>query len=354
MIMTLFLNKYDEKNNRKFYLELLRSIAILLVIFNHTDGFFLYYTNTENSLTFAYSLLFSILCRVDVPLFFMISGALLLEKEESLSELFRKRILRIVLVILLFSFVHYMVALIRGKELSGSVFGFIRGILAGTIEETYWFLYAYLGMLLIVPFLRGLVRGMKQGTFRYLLVLEAVMAVMVPTGCSLSGITVSSSLFYLNNNVFYMLTGYALEHDKLQEGSVKKPWPVCAGVICCVIAEIVICCFRFRRSGVYLQSDLDLLVPVLAVFVFEAVRRLCSGRQISVSIRKIILLTGSCAFGIYLVEQFVRTLLLPIYLYLTEYTVGVVACTVYVLGTWLVSFVFVLVLKKLPGIRKLL
>ena len=51
---------------RRVYLDLLRILAVVLVIFNHTDGCFLYYVTTGNPVTFWYSLLGSILCMTDV------------------------------------------------------------------------------------------------------------------------------------------------------------------------------------------------------------------------------------------------------------------------------------------------
>lgn len=340
--------------NRKVYLELLRGIAVLLVIFNHTDGFFLYYTNTKNVFTFVYSLFFSILCRVNVPLFFMISGALLLKEDESLAKLFQKRILRIAVVILLFSFMQYVVDLAEGKDIPVSAAYFIKGVASGTIQETYWFLYAYMGMLFIIPFLRSMVKGMNGELFRYLLVLEAAMAVFVPIICSLSGMKVSSSMLYLNDYVFYMLMGYALEHGKLYGGREERAWYTCAGSVCCIVLGMLVCWLRFQKRGEYFQNDLDLFTPILSVLVFETVRRFCGEYPMADGIRKLVLLAGSCVFGIYLIEQPVRAFLLPVYLYLTERSVGVVACSVYVLMTWLVSLILVFALKRIPGVRRLI
>ena len=50
-----------------------------------------------------------------VPLFYMVSGALLLGKNESFGELARKRILRIVAVIVIFSLLYYLKFAVRGQ-----------------------------------------------------------------------------------------------------------------------------------------------------------------------------------------------------------------------------------------------
>ena len=75
----------------KIHFEVLRLLAIFLVVFNHTKekGFDLYrYTDSAVIYYAGYSL--SILCKVAVPLFFMISGALLIGREESIRDLFKK------------------------------------------------------------------------------------------------------------------------------------------------------------------------------------------------------------------------------------------------------------------------
>ena len=73
--------RMGKEKNKEVYIEVLRIVAVFLVIFNHTDGYFLYYSNTENPLTWWFSFLGSVLCRINVPLFVIISGALLLGKE---------------------------------------------------------------------------------------------------------------------------------------------------------------------------------------------------------------------------------------------------------------------------------
>ena len=90
-------------NQKKTHLELIRLAAIFLVIWNHTraNGFGLYLTSDGVPLVVGYFL--SVYCKIAVPLFLMVSGALLIPKKEGIKELFKKRILRIVLVIVVFT-----------------------------------------------------------------------------------------------------------------------------------------------------------------------------------------------------------------------------------------------------------
>ena len=82
--------------NKTIYIEVLRTVSIFLVIFNHTRGLGnnLYSYVLPDTFSYWGSLALSIFCKVAVPIFFMISGGMLLGKEESIRELFQKRIFR--------------------------------------------------------------------------------------------------------------------------------------------------------------------------------------------------------------------------------------------------------------------
>ena len=72
--------------------EVLRLIAIFGVVFNHSQerGFELYMVQNVSPVNYCASLLLGILCKISVPLFFMVSGGLLLHREEPLSAVLKK------------------------------------------------------------------------------------------------------------------------------------------------------------------------------------------------------------------------------------------------------------------------
>ena len=69
--------------------ELMRILAIFLVVFNHTEnrGFFLYQVPGCSGINAILSLLLATVCKIAVPLFLMISGGLLFLRQESLKDL---------------------------------------------------------------------------------------------------------------------------------------------------------------------------------------------------------------------------------------------------------------------------
>lgn len=96
------------RGSRKLYLDLIRAVSIFLVIFNHTGikGFMLYSVATQSPL-YPFYMFLSVACKPAVPLFWMVSGALLLPKEESIGRVYRHRVLRMVIVLVLFSAIYY-------------------------------------------------------------------------------------------------------------------------------------------------------------------------------------------------------------------------------------------------------
>ena len=101
---------------KKYYLEAVRITAVLLVMYNHSAPFMSF--ATQHGVQYAVSFFLSLVCKAAVPLFYMVSGALLLGKNESFGELARKRILRIVAVIVIFSLLYYLKFAVReGKRL---------------------------------------------------------------------------------------------------------------------------------------------------------------------------------------------------------------------------------------------
>ena len=106
------INEFPKKE-KYIYLEIIRIIAMFFVIFNHTgiEGFFLYFKQDPGSFSYWLYSFISIFCKFSVSIFFMISGALMLGKEESIKTLWEKRILKMILFLIAVSTFYYIVDL---------------------------------------------------------------------------------------------------------------------------------------------------------------------------------------------------------------------------------------------------
>lgn len=148
-------------------IELLRIVAMFFVIFNHTWnlGWTLFATYPVGSFQFFFYMPIAVFCKFSVPVYFMISGALLLNKEETAQRL-KKRIIRMTIVLLSISLLYYvydaLIGNIQIKSINEMFVDFFCKILSGSTKYNLGFLYSYIAFLLILPFLRILAKNIKN------------------------------------------------------------------------------------------------------------------------------------------------------------------------------------------------
>ncbi|MCI9336931.1 MAG: acyltransferase [Lachnospiraceae bacterium] len=338
---------------KKVYLELLRIIAIFFVLFNHTRSFgYSLYANTDQPFSYWGSLTLSILCKVAVPVFFMVSGAVLLGRQESLGELFRKRVLRFLIVILLFTFLQYC-RIVRVHPENGFQIGtWLLYCYCGNIIEPYWFLKSYLSMLLILPFLRIVAEGMRERDYKYLFGIgaftTAVGLVRIYTGYALN-----LTFPFHGDILLYPLTGYFLA-NKMQDGRLgflrdkRITGALFAGVLALAVLQADL---YFKTKGNYTEDFHAVFVWILAglLFLFVKEIRIRGDRT-----RKMILAMGSCTFGVYLIEDVVRNQLQGMVPFLSSYMNPLLACILFVAACTAAAMAVIYLVKKIPYIDRLI
>ena len=146
------------KSNRKLYLDFIRILAALLVIYNHTEGFHFYIYYRSAPVKVFCTIMASSLTKINVPLFAMISGALLLGKDECYRDLYCKRILRFATVLFLASLLLYTTGHIHNFNIRHA----LKSILACDVTKIYWFLFSYLGFLFYLPLLRKIAKSISS------------------------------------------------------------------------------------------------------------------------------------------------------------------------------------------------
>lgn len=136
--------KIKKENKREFFYDILRIIAIFGVLYNHRPCFDLFASMNCLSIKGIILIIFSMISRCGPPLFFMISGALLLNKEENFKKIFTHRIIKIIIVMIIISMIQTM------RIGNHTLEYFVNHL----FNMNNWYLYAYLGYLFMLPFLR--------------------------------------------------------------------------------------------------------------------------------------------------------------------------------------------------------
>ncbi len=340
--------------------EMLRIIAIFGVVFNHSQncGFELYMVENCSTVNYVGSLLLGIICKMAVPLFFLVSGGLLLNREESIHVTLKKRVSRIFVSLLLFSALLYFCWTRWGYIESPGILDFIHRLWANGISIPYWYLYAYLGLMLLLPFLRAMVRGMSNMAFVYLIGLHLLFyGVLSTVGLVLKLGPVNPDLWIplVEPELFYFIMGYYLAYRFPWEMVGKKMLCALWGVgILAIAGMFALADLDFGRNGIVTMNFHESLIVFPIFAVYATVHQLCAWHPIPEKISKIICTLGGCVFGTYLLEGILRHEWGFLYEFLEPKIHVLPACMVWIAAVVLSGMAITWVLKKIPIFRKLL
>ena len=272
---------------RLLSLDFLRIFAILLVIFNHTNerGFYRFLTDDPSTFLYWFNLFFSVACKVAVPLFFM----------------------------MLFSLLFYEVqAWQTGIPLT------LKAFLTGTVHTNFphlWYLYTYIGFLLVVPVLRGFVRGLTEREGFLLFVLAFVVGCALPLIEFFTGTVnhLAVPAWVTAMILYYPVMGYLLTW-KVDLAKVSgKQLGILWAINLLFFALTMLTQWRFlleapdNRDELFLTATRVLNAPV----VYLTFLKLFNGRTLGELGDKLVAEEGMCTFGVYLIHPLFLTYLPP-------------------------------------------
>lgn len=147
---------------RIFYYDFLRAFAIIAVIICHVD---IFYGDLTAPWQIIAKLTFHDIGRIGVPIFLMISGALLLNRDYELSDFLKRRFTRIV-----YPYILWMGLLSIGLICFKSSFPFIWSVIIGDFSVG-WYFWTLVGIYLFIPILNSFVRDYGERGLEYFLII---------------------------------------------------------------------------------------------------------------------------------------------------------------------------------------
>lgn len=144
------------KQQRIISLDLIRTIAILLVITQHTWSGLQLDEPTAGNICYVYQEFVV----MGVPLFFMLSGALMLGDDPlPIRQFLSRRFKRLLIPYLLWATAVYVVSALMHKypdihTISDAMSHYVPYMLSGQINPSYWYIFVLIGLYLLTPFLQ--------------------------------------------------------------------------------------------------------------------------------------------------------------------------------------------------------
>ena len=163
---------YDN-SKRIFYYDVLRALAIILVILSHTAKQFSY-TRPVGTLGWFGAVAFQDVAVMGVPIFLMISGALLLNRNYDLKDFLKRRFSRILIPFVFWALLHpFLFMLCFGSPWT------LHEYIDIIATKEYWFVWMLIGAYLLMPILNSFIKQYDLEGVGYLLILWFVFMIIL-------------------------------------------------------------------------------------------------------------------------------------------------------------------------------
>ena len=346
--------------NKKIYIEALRIISAIMVLYIHSSVFHCWEPAGLSDLKRIFYMIPAVVVQSAVPLFMMISGSLLLKKDESLEEIAKKRILKVVITILFVTFIYLIQSIIYHCEISLKNFVLDFLDLSGRKNIVFWFLYWWLSFVILLPFLQKLIKRFSDIDFKYLLFLCLIFSILVPAVnvllkhfCSFQiAFSSSFSLFILGSGIFYPFLGYYVDNNvKIEDIKISKIALIFIIAICVTISIVLNFLSKDINDNI---TPCTIFTPVITASLFIFFKKLFINSK-NEKINNIIYFFGQQTLGIYLLQVFIPKIIPEtIKAILSPYfNVYIIKLILFTFNFFFLAFITA-ILRKLPIINKIL
>lgn len=358
-------------NSRNKGLDLYRIIACAFVIINHCNSKVLIQLE-PGSCSWLISVGTVFVTKICVPGFFMITGYNLLHRTENFGTYVR-RIVRVLGCLIVFSLFYYIWRCAihtmpvdipqnagMGAAAGAYIGGFFRILISGGATDAFWYLYTYLGLLIVMPALQLLAGVCKPGRRLFIIagLIWAYISLIPSVSILIPDIALSPDfeIPVVTCGVMYMLFGHIfyLYRHRLGVGSGSGSGGAVA--LCIYFAGFLLsACLAYTEytitDGASFLSFSDIHtagMTVMSVAAFALFLKIRGGRFTELLVHRV----SPATFGMYLVADFVCSNTHMIYYELCRYMNRLAAVAIQDAVAFLAAFVLVYLLRMIPGVSK--
>ncbi|WP_113652334.1 acyltransferase [Pedobacter namyangjuensis] len=332
-----------EEKNDTAWLDNLRVVATIAVVLLHVVApLALKFGKISNADWWIANSIDS-LVRFCVPVFVMLTGALLLPRVHTLESYLKKRVARIILPFLFWSIIyilHFLTRLPSNFEFSLQTVSKIAGnkLLTGASYHL-WYIYMIIGIYLILPIIGTWVKKASEKEIIYFLGLWLLSVIV--SNSSIKDYIPDFNLKYFSGFIGYLVLGYYLS---LRTLNVKIATAMfCFGIIVCAFGTYYLSIQKGSLS-VELYQYFSLPVIISSIGIFSLFKNLELKKSYLVRIRNLI---NKNSFGVYFIHILVLFYLNKFGLNIADFgfVIGIPLLTFLCFS---ISLVIIFLLKKIP------
>lgn len=285
-------------NERVFFYDFLRVIACLMIVVVHSPASHHPYAYNNYFAIITYTMM------VGVPLFFMISGALLLPSQLSPKEFFKRRLSKVVYPIVFWTIVYtiyqYFVDGVSLKHLVVELFGMP---FSNQGAPELWFMYTLLGLYVITPVISPFIMKAKREDMELYLFIWGV-TLFLPYIKLIWDIPETGIFTYVSGYIGFFFLGSYLH--RFYNDSIFSRHTIAIILICMILWVVPMVTIKYiGANGGALMEVCTFPLAALTVVVYLIVRKLkivhCDQKSL---IYRSVVNISMLSFGIYLSHSY--------------------------------------------------
>lgn len=342
---------------RIVYLDVLRVIACLSVIMIHTSAG--YVVKDFGTFNFWVGNLFDGIARIGVPLFVMISGSLMLDKNydysnKKLIKHIKKLIIFFVFWSALYSTIYQILMPVFLKHESISILKLLGSFIKGHFH--LWFIYMIIGLYLILPLLRLWVNDTNIKYVKYFIILAIIFTFIIPQIISIGSnysnlfdqiqkILDNINIKYVGGFTTYFLLGWYLNNYKIKNKKILYILGILSIALIILVTGIL---SITTNKDVQMYGNMTVTVLIYSVMIFAFVKDKCPNASEN---NKIISNISKNSLGIYAIHPLIITIIYKI-LSIFDLNTAIINIPICFIATILIAYVVAYIFSKIPILNK--
>lgn len=285
----------EENSQRIYNYDLIRIISCICIILIHTTSFFDNYS--KNSIVWWIGNIIQNFVRTGLPIFVVLSGALMLNsKEESIGIFYKKRIIKIIIPFFIYNFIYFIfnIYYVIGKFEIEKIFDYIYLIIKGPVYEHFWYIYMILGLYICTPFLKKMCKALNQKELNYLTIIILFTSIIKYLLPSLN-INIGITDIVFDGWLSYFLLGYIITNSQFLQKN-RKIFSL-LGLLSYIITIIDYRSDYINIHNLYTLS-ITMFLQVIALFLILSTVNL----KLNSKKKKFLLIFSKYSFEVYLIH----------------------------------------------------
>lgn len=333
---------------KKNYISILNVLACIGVVILHT--FETGYTSDAN---FVFEVLIRAIAYCAVPVFFMITGATLIDYREryDTKTFFKKRLLKVIIPLIIWSIIYFIINFFKGKfSINDLSFKFVfEYFFLVKTNPIFWLFVVIIGIYLAIPVISLIPQETRRKAFLYIIIITFVFNQFLP-----------DLLYHLNLNynydlkfpltysgwISFIFIGYYIDKYEI----VKKHRVIIyvlgiIGFLTMVVPTIFIS-YHKNESCSWFDEYYDAPCVLYSASVFLFFKSKINNNQIVTKIMPFFNFVAPTTLGIYVLHIAIRDFLRYFYTY-SYFGMNLVLT----LSILTICFIVVKIVQKIPGLR---